>query len=222
MSGTHRGAPTVVLLHGLARTDRSTAGIRRAIENAGFATWAVTYPSRRMGIRALAAHVATRIRAELPDRDLFAVTHSMGGILVRHMAAELPWRGVVMIAPPNQGSRVAQRLRTLGLYRWFYGPAGQDVCDPADWPEPPDPFAVIAGSGGTTPGNPVSWLTRGTGLLRATEPNDGTLAVDETRLRGMAAFGVVRASHTWIMDHPTVQRWTVEFLSNGSFDDRGT
>ena len=81
-----------------------------------------------------ASDVATRIRTELPDRPLVAVTHSLGGILVRHMASELPWRGVLMLAPPNAGSRVAEGLRDNPLFRWYFGPAALDVARADGWP----------------------------------------------------------------------------------------
>ena len=102
-------------------------------------------------VAALAADVATRIRTELPDRPLVAVTHSLGGILVRHMASELPWRGVLMLAPPNAGSRVAEGLRDNPLFRWYFGPAALDVARADGWPAPPTPCGVIAGQCGMPP-----------------------------------------------------------------------
>ncbi|MSP60410.1 MAG: alpha/beta hydrolase [Myxococcales bacterium] len=208
--------PTVVVLHGLARTHRSVAGLRRHIERAGFPTWSRTYPSRRMGIAELAREVAERIRADVPG-EVMAVTHSLGGILVRHMADLLPWRGLVMIAPPNRGSRVALALRDHPLYRWFYGPAGQEVTSPGGWPAPPTPFGVIAGTGGVSVGNPVSWLSRAMRLLPPEVPSDGTVAVDETRHPAAADFITAAASHTWIHDDPVVRDQVVHFLRNGLF-----
>ena len=43
-------APTVVLLHGLARSARSMAGLARHLRRAGYETWSRSYPSRRVGI----------------------------------------------------------------------------------------------------------------------------------------------------------------------------
>ncbi len=207
--------PTVVFLHGLARSHRSLAPLRRAVERAGFATWARTYPSRKLEIAALAAETAARIRADLGDVPVAAVTHSLGGILVRHMARLLPWRAVVMLAPPNRGSRVAQAFASHPLFRWFYGPAGAELADPSRWPPPPSPFAVIAGTHGLDPRNPVTWVTR-----RAIAPeiaSDGTVTVEETQLPGMAAFATVDASHTFIANHPQVRALVLKFLATNSF-----
>jgi len=209
--------PTVVLLHGLARTDRSMRRLRGRLENAGHPTWARSYPSRRMPVAELARVVAGWIRADLGDRPIVGVTHSLGGIVARHMGELLPWRGVVMLAPPNAGSRVAARLRDRPWYRWFYGPAGQELGDPEGWPTPPSPFAVIAGTRSLAATNPTSWITRALGMFPEQAPNDGTLAVTETRLPGMADFATVDATHTWIMNDQHTVELVLSFLASGRF-----
>jgi triacylglycerol lipase len=214
--------PTVVLLHGLARTHRSMAGLARWLEGHGHPTWSRSYPSRRSSIAELAAQIAGRIRVELGDRPVLGVTHSMGGILARHMADQLDWRGLVMLAPPNQGSLVAARLGHSPLFRWFYGPAGAELGRPghaADWPPPPAPFAVIAGTVGPSLGNAPSWLVGALRLMPPGEVHDGTVTVAETRLPGMVAFAEVPASHTFLMNHPTSRALIRRFLERGDFGD---
>lgn len=208
----------VVLLHGLARTRRSLFGLAKELETDGHRTWSVTYPSRRMSIEALANELVVRIKREAPADHYFGVTHSLGGIIVRYMRDALPWRGVVMLAPPNRGSRLALALRDQPIYRWIYGPAGQDVTRPEKWPPPPDPFAVIAGTKGGSLGNPVSWVTRGARFFPPESPNDGTLAVEETKLEGMRELALVEASHTFIMNHPEARARVREMLAE--FDGR--
>ncbi len=210
--------PTVVLLHGMGRSQRSMARMRRRIEAAGYPTWSRTYPSRQQTIGELARTVADWIRTDLEGRPLAAVTHSLGGILVRHMAEELPWRRLVMVAPPNTGSSVARALKDLALFRWLYGPAAQDVAEGAQWPAPPDPFGVIAGTRGPSMGNPTSWVTGAFGLIESDGPHDGTVSVAETRLDGMADFVTVDASHTWITYDSTTIDLVLRFLEKGRFD----
>lgn len=206
---------TVVLLHGLARRAGSLRGLGRALEAAGFETWARSYPSTRMSIAAAAAALTEQIVAELGDRPLVAVTHSLGGVLVRHMHdPRLRWQRIAMLAPPNQGSRLAADLAARKLFGWFYGPAGRELADPGAWPAPPAPFAVIAGTRARSPGNPTSWISARSFGDRA---SDGTVAVEETRLDGMAGFATVDATHTWIMRHPQAQARVLEFLRDGRF-----
>lgn len=208
-----RSGSVVVLLHGLARTRRSLLGLSRDLEKEGYRTWSVTYPSRRLGIDALAAELAARIRREAPSKHYYAVTHSLGGIIVRHMRDALPWRGVVMLAPPNRGSRLALALRDQPIYRWIYGPAGQDVTRPESWPPPPEPYAVIAGTRAGSLANPVSWVTRGARFFPPDSPNDGTVCVEECKIDGATELHLVDANHTFIMNHPEVRARVRELLA---------
>jgi len=209
--------PTVVFLHGLARSHRSLFALQRTVERAGYPTWARSYPSRRLDLAALAEWLAQAIGDDLGERPLFGVTHSLGGVVVRHLADRLDWRGVVMLAPPNQGSRVAAAFKDNPVFRWYFGPAGQQIERGEGWPAPPSPFGVIAGTTSLSPAAPPGWLTRALRLLPPDEPSDGTVAVSETRLAGMADFACVEASHAWIMNHPRVPALVLGFLEQGRF-----
>ena len=213
--------PLVALLHGLLRSSRSMARLARALEAEGYDTWLGGYPSQTLGIEACARRVAEALAPRAAGRPLFLVTHSMGGILARYIAGEvgeaagLSVRGVLMLAPPNAGSRLARRLGGLRVFHRLYGPAGQELgAEAAAWPVPTVPVAVIAG---THPRglNPTGWMSQVTGLIRGDEPSDGTVLVEETRLPGMVDFATVPASHTFIMDHPRVREMVLRFLRDG-------
>ena len=206
--------PLVVLLHGLARGQGSMTRLARALRDAGFETWSHTYPSRRHSITYLADALTEQLVAL--DRPLHAVTHSMGGVIVRHLHdPRLRWERIVMLAPPNRGSRLAAGLVRNPVFRWFYGPAGAELADSSTWPDPPAPFAVIAGTRSLAWTNPTSW-TIGR-RFAAGVANDGTVAVDETKLPGMAAFAEVDATHTWIMNDRAVHALVIKYLREGGF-----
>ncbi len=210
--------PLVVLLHGLARGHGSMAHLGRVLRAAGHDTVSRTYPSRRHSLGYLAGEVAEWIVAEAAGRAVSAVTHSMGGVIVRHLRdPRIQWQRIVMLAPPNQGSQLAAALVRNPVFRWYYGPAGAELASGATWPAPPAPFAVIAGTRALALSNPTSW-TFGRRFGRAT-PNDGTVAVAETRLAGMAAYAEVDATHTWIMNDPEVHRLVLAYLRDGAFPD---
>ena len=210
-------SPLVVLLHGLGRTHRSMDGMRRHLQSRGFRVWSRSYPSRHRSLKELADQEVAAIEEAAGDSEVAAVTHSLGGILVRHMQGRLPWSRIVMLAPPNQGSRVAKRISYHPLFSWFFGPAGLAVAEPADWPLPTCSFAVIAGDLGPSVGNPPSWCVKALRLLPENEPHDGLVAVRETRLEGMTDFATVPASHTWIMDHPDTRELVASYLARGTF-----
>ncbi|MBA3459440.1 MAG: alpha/beta fold hydrolase [Deltaproteobacteria bacterium] len=206
--------PLVVLLHGLARGHGSMARLGKVLRAAGFETWSRTYPSRRHSISYLASELAEAIVAQAGPRPVCAVTHSMGGVIVRHLNdPRIHWQRIVMLAPPNRGSQLAAGLVGNPVFRWYYGPAGAELADGSTWPAPPAPFAVIAGTRSRALTNVTSW-TMGR-RFAARMKNDGTVAVEETKLDGMAAFAEVDATHTWIMNHPEVHSLVIRYLRDG-------
>ncbi|MBA3539573.1 MAG: alpha/beta hydrolase [Deltaproteobacteria bacterium] len=208
--------PLVILLHGLARGHGSMAKLAAHLRTSGFETWSRTYPSRQRSLGYLAEMMTTWIVEHAGDRPVSAVTHSMGGVLVRHLHdPRINWQRIVMLAPPNRGSRLAAGLIQNPVFRWYYGPAVAELADGTHWPQPPAPFAVIAGTRSLALTNPTSW-TVGRRFPPGTR-NDGTVAVDETKLDGMAAFAEVDATHTWIMSAPAVRRMVVTYLREGRF-----
>jgi triacylglycerol lipase len=209
--------PLVVLLHGLARGQGSLAKLSRHLRAAGYETLARTYPSRRHSIADLAHDLRDWLVEHTHGRPISAVTHSMGGVIVRHLHdPRLDWRRIVMLAPPNRGSQIAAGLVRNPVFRWFYGPAGAELGSAAlAWPPPPAPCAVIAGTRGRALTNPSSWT-----VARRFPPgvrHDGTVAVDETKLDDLAAFAEVDATHTWIMNDPRVHALVVRYLDSGTF-----
>jgi triacylglycerol lipase len=210
----------VVLLHGLLRSARSMTSLQRALEAEGHEVWARSYASQRRSIEESATEIAAELRARYAGRSVMLVTHSLGGIIARHLAGPvgegLRIERIVMLAPPNRGSRLARRLGDLRLFRRLYGPAGQQLRahDDAGWPVPTVPVAVIAGTEARGL-NPTGWLSWVTGLIPPDQPSDGTVLVEETHLPRMADFATVTATHTFIMDHPEVHEMVRRFLREG-------
>ena len=209
--------PTVILLHGLGRTARSMSRLRRALDAAGYPTWAPTYPSRRAGLEELSDLLADRITRETADREVVGVTHSLGGILARHVADRVPWRSLVMIAPPNAGSRAARALHRSSAVRFWFGPSTEQLGAAERWPDPPCPVGVIAGTTGLHWANPTSWVTAAMHLFDGAAGHDGTVALEETHVRGMSAFATVASTHTWIMRDPRTVALALHFLEHGEF-----
>lgn len=210
-----RSRPLVVLLHGLGRTGASMAGLAAALEVCKFDTELIDYPSLTQDLPSCAADIAADLKRRHGTRRISAVTHSLGGIMVRLMnGTGLRWRRIVMLAPPNQGSGVARALGGVtGLSKVFGAIPAASALTNGKWPYPPAPFAVIAGTRHLSAENPTSWLSH----LWLTGEHDGTVTVKETRLRGMAAFRKVDVSHSTIMDNLEVQRLVISFLRHGKF-----
>jgi hypothetical protein len=143
------------------------------------------------------------------------VTHSLGGILVRRLAERhgLPEGSrVVMIAPPNAGSPIADALRDRWPFRWWCGPALREL-GTRDEGLPPRLGPLDAEVGVIAGDRDVYLWFRP--LLGGR--SDGLVSVEGTKLEGMTDFTVVHAGHAFIMRHPAVAGETLYFLRYGRF-----
>ena len=126
------GAP-LVLLHGLGRTRLSMWRLSRRARERGLVVPNIGYPSRRADVAAHAERLGGRLASLAASTGpLEAVTHSLGGIVLRAAVAGgwLPataLRRVVMLAPPNAGSELADALSRTPLFRLTVGPAGPQL-----------------------------------------------------------------------------------------------
>jgi pimeloyl-ACP methyl ester carboxylesterase len=221
---SEQGAPPetqqdgVVLLHGISRTRRSLYKMQRAIEAAGFAALNSGYASLSKPLEILAEdiHPAIERFAGGIDGSVHFVCHSMGGLLARvYLARHRPQRlgRVVMLGTPNGGSELVDRLKHFAPYRAFFGPAGQqlgtqrDAAINAMLPPVDYPVGIIAGDRSIYP--------LASALLP--KPNDGRVAVENTKLDGMADHIVVRSSHPWLVWNRLAIGQTVAFLRDGRF-----
>lgn len=218
MSGSALAEDYVVVLHGIARTWRSMRSLSKFLETQGYAVLNVDYPSRRLSLESLVQYVQEEVAAFNQDskRKIHFVGYSLGGLLARgvihrHRPANLG--RVVQLAPPNQGSEVADFWKNNFLYQWIFGPAGQElgvedksfarILGPVDYE-----LGIIAGS---RPWDPFS-----SAMIEGT--NDGKVSVESTKVAGLTDHIIIPVSHTFIICRAEVHRQTVHFLKNGKFD----
>ena len=211
-----RGGQTVVLLHGLWRGWRAMQPLARALEQEGFSTVNIPYPSGRLPI----SHLVSRIRGEVEkiqtDHPIHFITHSLGGIIVRSMlTTDVPWKfgRIVMLAPPNQGSEIVDWSKKHPLLNRILGPAGRALGSegvPHQLPQLPAHVeaAVIMGNRSSIP------IFK---KLLAVE-NDGIVSAQGGKISGLRGFSMIDADHTFIQVHPEAIRLGVHFLKTGLWD----
>lgn len=210
----------VILLHGLGGTRHSMAKMQRALRDAGYTVWNVAYPSRTALIPKLADDAIGKALAECRQNGatkIDFVTHSMGGILVRSYLGRhrIPNLGrVVMLAPPNEGSEVVDKLGGLFLFKWINGPAGNELgTDKHSLPNQLGPakfsLGIIAGD------RSINWISS---AFFIPGPDDGRVSVKRAKLAGMSDFIVIHATHPLIPRNNKAIQQTIAFLRNGKFN----
>lgn len=211
---------TVILLHGLGRSPLSMWPLEGFLEERGYRVVNIGYPSTSYPIADLARLLGDRLDECCSDSPgpIHFVTHSMGGILVRAYLAEhsLDSLGrVVMLSPPNRGSKVVDQVSDWEFFEQLFGPAARELgTDSSSVPRslPPVDFelGIIAGSRSLNPFS-AAWLEG---------PNDGTVAVESTRVEGVQDFLVLPRSHSFIIWSFDVMEQVVAFLQTGAFGSR--
>jgi triacylglycerol lipase len=216
MSQTLVAKESVVLLHGLARSSRSMTKIESSLKERGYEVLNIGYPSRKFPIEQLSLFVQERIQTDAPDaKTIHFVTHSMGGIILRHLQRYDPIENlgrVVMLSPPNQGSEVVDKLGALRIFDWLNGPAGKQLgasennllkeLGPVDFE-----LGVITGD------RSINWIL--SSMIQGKD--DGKVSIESAKISGMKDFKIVHASHPFIMRKNFVIQDILNFLESGTF-----
>ncbi|NGX34157.1 MAG: hypothetical protein K1060chlam1_00507 [Candidatus Anoxychlamydiales bacterium] len=214
LSDTNLKKPVVICVHGFFRTKLNMYFIEKSLKKDNFEVLNWRYKSRDKYINEHANDLVNElieISKKNPNEPINFVTHSMGGLVLRNAInhpncpAEAKIGKAILIAAPNKGSVVAQKLQKSKLVRFlFKNKAGSELMEKKDFDDlgifPPDMGVLqIVGTLGVSP-----WIN---------EKNDGKVALSETKLNSPCKQIDVKASHSWICYSPKVIRYLKEFLN---------
>ena len=209
---------TVVLVHGLWMNGLELAMLGHRLRHEhGYDVRTFSYPTMSGSAteicRDLAAFAAS-VADAAHDRRVHFVGHSLGGVLVYRTLSECDagrfGGNAVLLGAPINGSKAARGAASFPALRPLLGPhVLSELAEPPPrrW-EGLNAVGAIAGT-----------LRMGTGQFFAhfDEDNDGTVAVSETRIPGLADHLVLSHSHFGMLYARDVVAQVAHFLRNGRF-----
>ncbi|HJT97797.1 MAG TPA: alpha/beta fold hydrolase [Rhodanobacteraceae bacterium] len=203
----------VILLHGVWMRGLTLFSLARRLRAAGFTVDVFDYAS----VFGDAAKTCERLRARMREANaarVHLVGHSLGGIVAleaTRRVRDLPRGHIVCLGPPLRGSSVARLLAHVPGGRWVLGSNHAALVDGVERWSGSRPVGVVAGEMPFGLGVTIGALTA---------PHDGTVAVEETRLGGLADHCTVHATHTGLLFSSDVADLTIAFLRKGRFEAR--
>jgi len=213
LSDTHR----VVFLHGIWMPGAGMIFAKIRLEaDAGFTVAQFNYAPVTETLNDVANRLAEFIAAS-GDEPAHLVGYSLGGVVALRMLAlrpDIAIGRVVCLGSPLCGSRSAFRLSQLDWGNLILGKTiAEGVLDDAahSWARGVTKTHEIGCLAGNVP------LGFGRLIAGFDEPNDGTVAVSETRMPGIADHLVLPVSHKGMLISKDIVDQTAAFLRRGEF-----
>jgi len=200
----------ILLVHGLWNRGWSMAAMAKRLRARGHSVMVFSYPTRSSGLNGHADELYAFIGKAAPDQ-LHLVGHSMGGLVILNMLSrfdDVPAGRVVLMGTPVRGSRVVSYLENLPGQKLIFGKVAEDLLK--GFRQPPENRQT-----GMIRGTRAMGLGRVAGKLD--KPNDGSVAVSETQLEGLADGIELPVAHSEMLFSSEVVRQVEQFLLHGSF-----
>jgi pimeloyl-ACP methyl ester carboxylesterase len=218
----------VVVVHGLMGWPSVMEPLCARLEASGeFTAFNVGYPSSQGSFAEHAAGLDRILRRLEGIDEIHLVGHSLGNLVIRHYLADQtdPVLGrtpdprlhrIVMLGPPNHGSKMADLAVRLKGPAWIAGES-LELLGPR-WKEleprlatPRCEFGILAGGMGTPEG--FNLLLPG--------DDDGAVAVESARLPGARDFRLMPVRHEFMLIDREMHAFALRFLKHGYFESEG-
>ncbi|MEI8605155.1 PGAP1-like alpha/beta domain-containing protein [Pseudoalteromonas sp. B160] len=192
----------VVVLHGLYMSGFVMRPLCSQLEKSGLDILNLSYntlsPDR--------AAIFKQIDNFINDKNTALVCHSMGGLVARaYLAANSEQSQnvtkVITLGTPHKGSHIARRMQQKGFDVFLKNSVAFLLTENGDWPFNAKLYSIA----GDLPIGLMPLIAKGS-------QSDGTVLIDETKLKGMAEHKVFHLSHTSMIYSRQVMNYIVELL----------
>lgn len=210
------GKPTVILVHGLWMTGFEMAYLKQRLRARGYQVLTFRYRmvtrSLEFNRRRLAAFIG-RNRRQITG-PLYLIGHSLGGVLslqTLRRYPDLPVSKVICLGSPLVDTSAGRFLHQAASGRALLGKTLPEAVfeQPLGRWDGPQSVGVIAGTRGLGVGRYVMDLP---------VPNDGVVALQETRLPGVSDRLELPLGHTRLVMSGEVADQCHAFFQQGSFN----
>jgi pimeloyl-ACP methyl ester carboxylesterase len=192
----------VVVLHGLYMSGFVMQPLCNKLRNDGFDILNLSYSSLSPDKNA----IFSSIDEFIGHTPAALVCHSMGGLVARayleHHSQQSEWvKKVVTLGTPHKGSAIAQHMHDKGLQMLLKNSIEFLLSDNQDWPFKAKLYSIAGDL-------PIGLMP----LLKKGSSSDGTVLLEETKLKGMAEHKVFHLSHTSMIYSRQVMNYIHQLL----------
>lgn len=196
---------TVIMIHGWGVRSFAMTPLALFLRRQGYNVLNYDYPTSKRSIRDHAKIFLNLYRKERINGNLYFVTHSMGGLVLRRAISMMTEderkriSSIVMLGPPNKGSKLAffSKIPLFDQFNRSLGdmiPGSRELAIPAP-PEGLPPVGIIAGT------------------------RDGKVSYQSTALPNRMSFDrmSVNSSHPGLRDPLKTGRFILRYLRHNTF-----
>ncbi|MBQ4834472.1 alpha/beta fold hydrolase [Pseudoalteromonas sp. MMG010] len=196
----------IIVLHGLYMSGFVMRPLCSRLEQSGVRVSNLSYntldPKRDT--------IFTQIDELIAEEPTALVCHSMGGLIARayleaNSSTSAHVKKVITLGTPHQGSHIAAQMQQKGFEAFLKNSVEFLLSKNLDWPFNAKLYSVA----GDLPIGLMPLLVKGS-------QSDGTVLLDETKLKGMAEHKVFHLSHTSMIYSRQVVDYIIKCLNDNN------
>ncbi|CAM4057558.1 alpha/beta hydrolase [Pseudoalteromonas byunsanensis] len=198
----------VVVLHGLYMSGFVMQPLCSRLTNQGFEILNLSYNTLTPNKNS----IFTAIDDFIEDHPAALVCHSMGGLVARAYLENnsLPSQcvsKVITLGTPHKGSTIAKHMHDKGLNMLLKDSIEFLLSDNHDWPFKAKLYSIAGDL-------PIGLMP----LLKKGSRSDGTVLLEETKLKGMEEHKVFHLSHTSMIYSRQVTEYILQLLNQDDLE----